>query len=42
MYSWATVKIFQSGNVQMDTYGFDDTMTNPIVKLATYTLPTLP
>lgn len=42
MYSWATVKIFQSGKVQMDTYGFDDTMTNPIVKLATITLPTLP
>jgi hypothetical protein len=42
MYSWATVSIYQSGNVQMNTYGFDHTLTNPVVKLATYTLPTLP
>ena len=42
MYSWATVKIFQSGKVQMDTYGFDDTMTNPVVKLESIQLPTLP
>jgi hypothetical protein len=42
MYSWATVKIFQSGKVQMDTYGFDDTMANPVVKLDTILLPTQP
>ncbi len=39
MYSWATVKVFQSGAVQMDTWGFDPTMTNPVVKLETVTLP---
>ncbi|MCX7102843.1 MAG: metallophosphoesterase [Methylobacter sp.] len=38
MYSWATVKVFQSGNVQMDTWGFDPTLTNPIVKLETVQL----
>ncbi len=38
MYSWATVKIFQSGAVQMDTWGFDPTLTNPIVKLETVQL----
>ena len=38
MYSWATVKVFQSGAVQMDTWGFDPTMTNPIVKLETVQL----
>ncbi|WP_446808250.1 metallophosphoesterase family protein [Methylomonas sp. 2BW1-5-20] len=42
MYSWATVKIYQSGKVVMDTYGFDDTMANPVVKLETIQLPTLP
>jgi hypothetical protein len=42
MYSWATVKIFQSGKVQMDTYGFDETMANPVVKLDTILLPTQP
>jgi hypothetical protein len=42
MYSWATVKIFQSGKVQMDTYGFDETMNNPVVKLDTILLPTQP
>ena len=41
MYSWATVKIFKSGKVVMETYGFDDTMTNPIVKLESIQLPTL-
>jgi hypothetical protein len=41
MYSWATVKVFQSGKVVMDTYGFDDTMVNPVVKLETIQLPTL-
>jgi len=39
MYSWATVKVFQSGAVQMDTWGFDPTMTNPIKKLETFILP---
>jgi len=39
MYSWATIKVFQSGTVQMDTLGFDPTMTNPVVKLETVTLP---
>ena len=39
MYSWATVKVFQSGTVQMDTWGFDPAMTNPIIKLETVTLP---
>ncbi len=38
MYSWATVKVFQSGAVQMDTWGFDPTMTNPVVKLETIQL----
>ena len=33
MYSWATVRIFQSGKVMMDTYGFDTTIANPIAKL---------
>ncbi len=39
MYSWATVKVFQSGKVQMDTWGFDDTMNNPVVKLESIQLP---
>jgi hypothetical protein len=38
MYSWATVNIFESGKVVMSTYGFDDTMIHPIVKLATIQL----
>ena len=38
MYSWATVKVFQSGAIQMDTWGFDPTLTNPIVKLETVQL----
>ena len=38
MYSWATVKVFQSGAVQMDTWGFDPTLTNPVVKLETINL----
>jgi Calcineurin-like phosphoesterase len=38
MYSWATVKIFRSGKVVMETWGFDDTMVKPIVKLATILL----
>ena len=33
MYSWATVKIYKSGKVLMETWGFDDTMTKPVVKL---------
>jgi hypothetical protein len=44
MYSWATVKVFQSGKVIMDTYGFEPPAsgnTNPIVKLQTLQLPTL-
>jgi hypothetical protein len=40
-YSWATVKIFQSGKVIMDTYGFDTTTANSIQKLETIQLPTL-
>ena len=39
LYSWATVSITQSGKVTMNTYGFDATLTNPVVKLGTYTLP---
>ncbi len=39
MYSWATVKIYKSGKVLMETWGFDDTMINPLVKLASYFLP---
>ena len=38
MYSWATVKVYESGKVEMNTYGFDPTMTNPIVKLETVKL----
>jgi hypothetical protein len=33
MYSWATVQIYRSGKVVMDTWGFDDTMIKPVVKL---------
>ena len=40
MYSWATVSIHKSGAVVMNTYGFDTTLTNPIVNLGTFTLPT--
>ncbi len=39
-YSWATVQIFKSGKVQMDTWGFDTTMTGSIIKIASYLLPT--
>ena len=42
MYSWATIKVFQSGTVQMDTWGFDPTLTNPLVKLETVQLTHLP
>jgi hypothetical protein len=38
MYSWATVKVYKSGKVVMDTWGFDPVMTNPIVKLETVAL----
>lgn len=38
MYSWATVKVYKSGRVVMDTWGFDDTMTKPLKKLATIRL----
>ncbi|MCX7108498.1 MAG: metallophosphoesterase [Methylococcales bacterium] len=38
MYSWATVKIYKSGKVVMDTWGFDDTMTKRVVKLETIKL----
>ena len=38
MYSWATVNIFESGKVVMNTYGFDDTMIHPIVRLETIKL----
>jgi Calcineurin-like phosphoesterase len=38
MYSWATVKIFKSGKVVMNTYGFDDTIAHPVVNLETITL----
>jgi hypothetical protein len=34
MYSWATVVVYQSGKVVMDTWGFDDTMSKRVVKLA--------
>ena len=40
MYSWATVQIYKSGKVIMTTYGFDDTLTKSVVKLATITLAT--
>jgi hypothetical protein len=40
MYSWATVKILKSGKVLMDTYGFDASMANPVLKLETIQLPT--
>ena len=39
LYSWATVSIYKSGKVVLNTYGFDDTLINPIVKLETFTLP---
>jgi hypothetical protein len=42
MYSWATVQIYQSGKVMMNTWGFDPTMTNPVVKLESIQLPTQP
>ena len=38
MYAWATVQIYSSGKVVMNTYGFDDTLKNPVKKLATITL----
>jgi hypothetical protein len=34
MYSWATVVVYQSGKVVMNTWGFDDTITKRVVKLA--------
>ena len=39
MYSWATVSIYKSGKVVMNTYGFDDTLTNPVTKLDSRILP---
>ena len=38
MYSWATVKVYQSGKVELNTYGFDPTLKNPIVKLERFKL----
>lgn len=40
MYSWATVKIYKSGKVQMETWGFDTTMTGSLIKIASIELPT--
>ncbi len=42
MYSWATVKVFQSGAVQLDTWGFDPTLTAPIQHLESVPLTHLP
>lgn len=39
-YSWATVKITQSGIVTMDTWGFDTTMTGSAIKIDSIVLPT--
>lgn len=39
LYSWATVSIYQSGKAVINTYGFDDTLVNPIKKLETITIP---
>jgi hypothetical protein len=39
-YSWATVKIYKSGKVLMETWGFDPTMTGPIAKLESILLTT--
>ncbi|MDD5273698.1 MAG: metallophosphoesterase [Methylovulum sp.] len=33
MYSWAKVGILSSGKVYLSTFGFDDTMVNPVVRL---------
>jgi hypothetical protein len=33
MYSWAKVSIHKSGQVYLDTYGFDDTAINPAITL---------
>lgn len=33
MYSWAKISILQDGKVYMNTYGFDDTMVDPVVRL---------
>lgn len=40
LYAWATVQIFKSGKVQMDTWGFDTTMTGSTIKIASIELPT--
>jgi hypothetical protein len=38
MYSWATVSIYKNGKVVLNTWGFDDTMINPIKKIQTIKL----
>lgn len=38
MYSWATVNIFQSGKVRLNTFGFDDTGSGIIQRLETIDL----
>jgi hypothetical protein len=40
MYSWATVQIFESGKVTMDTWGFDPAMTGSTIKIDSIELPT--
>lgn len=40
MYTWATVGIRQNGQVVMNTYGFDDTISKPAKLLETIKLPT--
>ena len=40
LYSWATVSIYQSGKVVMNTYGFDETMAKPVQQLGSFTLAT--
>ena len=40
LYAWATVKIYKSGKVQMETWGFDTTMTGSLIKIASIELPT--
>jgi hypothetical protein len=39
MYSWATVNVHQSGKAVLSTWGFDDTMQNPIQSLKWLQLP---
>ncbi len=38
LYSWATVTIYQSGKVVLNTYGFAPTSNSPVSKLGTFTL----